>query len=312
MIAHRLIWDKWSSEVFTRELGALYDARSRDAPSPLPALAVQYADYAVWQRGWLRGEILERQLAYWREQLSDVPVLDLPTDHPRPAVPGFRMARAAFSLEPKVRTALLDLGKQQDATLFIVLLAAFQLLLSRWSGQKNIAVGSPVACRTKKQAEGLIGSFANTVLLRTDILDDLTFFELVERVREVVRAAYAHQDVPFEMIIAELQPPRHLSRQPVFQVMFALQNLLPERFEFPGLTLQSLELPQTLSQLDLLLNVAGQEGSLEGFMDYAVDLFEKDTIECMIEDFSFLLRTVIDDPNRRISLLPTPRAKPNA
>ena len=195
---HHIVSDGWSLEVLTREVAALYGAYSQGQGSPLAEPQLQYADYALWQRAWLQGEALEGQLGYWRDQLAGAPALALPTDHPRPPVASFRGASARFRIGAGLTAALKAAGRAQGATLFMVLLAGFQALLGRWSGQQDVVVGSPIAGRTHRQTEGLIGFFVNTLALRADLSGDPSFRELLGRVRETALGAYAHQDVPFE------------------------------------------------------------------------------------------------------------------
>jgi hypothetical protein len=219
---HHIVSDGWSMGVLFRELSALYAAYREGRESPLPELALQYADYAVWQREQLAGEVLDRQLSYWREQLAGVPeLLELPTDHPRPAVQTYRGASVPVELSLE---RLQSLGRSEEATLYMVLLGAFQVLLSKYSGNEDIVVGSPIAGRTRKEVEELIGFFVNTLVLRTDLSGDPSFRETLRRVREVTLGAYAHQELPFEKLVAELQPERSLSHTPLFQVAFALQR----------------------------------------------------------------------------------------
>ena len=239
VVMHHIVSDGWSIGVLIREVEALYAAYSQGRASPLPALPVQYADYAVWQRGWLQGEVLEQQVSYWKEHLNGAPAaLELPTDRPRPAVPSYRGAHHGFALPAELTASLNELARGEGATLFMVLLAAFNVVLSRWSGQRDIVVGSPIAGRTHRELEGLIGFFVNTLALRTDLSGDPSFRELLGRVKETALGAYAHQDLPFEKLVAELQPVRDLSRQPLFQVLFALQNVPQERLQLPGLELR--------------------------------------------------------------------------
>ncbi|RMF36691.1 MAG: non-ribosomal peptide synthetase, partial [Chloroflexi bacterium] len=221
---HHIISDGWSMRVLVQELAALYDAFSHGRPSPLPDLPIQYADFALWQREWLQGEVLEEQLAYWKQQLSgSPPVLELPTDRPRPPVQSFRGAHRPFMLPRPLSQAIKALCRREGVTPFMLLLAAFQTLLHRYTGQDDISVGTPIANRNRAEIEGLIGYFANTLVLRTDLSGDPPFRELLKRVREVALGAYAHQDLPFEMLVDALQPERDLSHTPLFQVMFVLQ-----------------------------------------------------------------------------------------
>ncbi|HEU4754210.1 MAG TPA: condensation domain-containing protein, partial [Armatimonadota bacterium] len=222
---HHIVSDGWSMGVFFRELSALYAAYREGRESPLPELAVQYADYAVWQREQLAGEVLDRQLAYWRERLADAPaLLELPTDHPRPGVQTFRGAHEPIELPLELLERLRALGRSEGATLYMTLLSAFQVLLGRYAGSEDVVVGSPIAGRTRGEVEELIGFFVNTLVLRTDLGGDPSFREVLGRVREATLGAYEHQELPFEKLVAELQPERSLSHSPLFQVMFTLQN----------------------------------------------------------------------------------------
>src|SRR5581483_10677364 len=221
---HHIVSDGWSMGVLVREFMELYGAFSAGRPSPLAELPIQYADYAVWQRGWLQGEVLEKQLEYWKQQLAGAPVLELPTDRVRPAARSYRGAIESVAISRDLLAGLKELSRRQGATLFMTLSAGFQVLLSRYSGQKDIVAGTPIANRSRGETEGLIGFFVNTLVLRTDMGGEPTFLELVRREREVAMEAYEHQDVPFERLVAELQVERDLSRNPLFQVMFALQN----------------------------------------------------------------------------------------
>ena len=222
---HHVISDGWSLRVLARELSALYEAGLERRPSPLPELAIQYGDYAVWQRGWLRGEVLEAELAHWRARLAGAPpVLDLPLDRPRPAVLSSRGASRALALPPALLPSLQALARRQGVTLFMAVLAAFQALLARISNTDDVSVGSPVAGRGQLRTEGLIGFFVNTLVLRTDLSGDRPFAELLARVRETSLAAYAHQDLPFEKLVEELHPQRDLSYAPLVQVSFVLDS----------------------------------------------------------------------------------------
>ena len=222
---HHIVSDAWSRGILLREVATLYAAFSAGNPSPLPELPIQYADFAHWQRQWLRDERLQSQLDYWQQQLGgNLPVLELPTDHPRPVLQTFQGARQSFAIPKWLAGALRTLAQQEGNTLFMVLLAAFQTLLHRYTGQDDILVGTPVANRTRLETEGLIGFFVNTLVLRTDLAGNPPFRVLLQRVREVTLAAHTHQDVPFELLVDELQPTRDPGHSPLFQVMFALQN----------------------------------------------------------------------------------------
>ena len=222
---HHIVSDGWSMGVLVRELGQLYEAFLKGEASPLKALPVQYADYAVWQRGWLQGEVLAEQMGYWREQLRGIPeIMELPTDRPRPAVQRQVGAVEGMAVDWGTLEGLKALSQREGATLFMVLMAAFKVLLYRYSGQRDIVVGTPIANRKRGELEGLIGFFVNTLALRTDLSGDPTFQELLKREREVALGAYGHQDIPFEQLVAELRPERNLGHSPIFQVMLALQN----------------------------------------------------------------------------------------
>ena len=217
---HHIVSDGWSMGVLWRELSTGYNAFVSGHAPDLPRLPIQYADYAVWQREWLQGEVLEGQLAYWKEKLADLSTLELPTDRPRPPVPSYQGAHLTFDLPAPLTQALKELSRREGTTLFMTLLAAFQVLLHRYSGQEDIAVGTPIAGRGRTELEGLIGFFVNTLVLRSDLAGDPAFTELLARVRETALGAYAHQDLPFEKLVEELSPSRDISRNPLFQVMF--------------------------------------------------------------------------------------------
>jgi amino acid adenylation domain-containing protein len=301
---HHIITDGWSTGVFWRELGTLYEAFSSGKPSPLVELAIQYADFAVWQRGWLTGEVLEEQLGYWRRQLSDVPALELPTDRPRLAsVQTHRGERQRLKLPKPLTQALEGLARMEGATLFMVLLAAWQVLLSRYSGQEDIAVGTPIAGRNRTGDEGLIGRFVNTLVMRTDLSGDPTFRELLGRVREVALGAYDHQDLPFEKLVEELQVQRDLSRVPLSPVMFALQNVPRENLQLPGLTLQQQEVEGGTVKYDLFFSMSQEPEGLKGRLAYNADLFDEATLGRMVGHFRTLLEGIVADPDRHLSEL---------
>ncbi|MES2758519.1 MAG: non-ribosomal peptide synthase/polyketide synthase [Pseudomonadota bacterium] len=305
MTMHHIVSDGWSMGVLLGEIGALYSAFREGRASPLPPLAVQYADYAIWQRDWLQGEVLERQLAYWKEQLAGAPaVLELPTDRPRPAVQSFRGHRLAVALPAPLSQQVEALARSEGTTLFMVLLAAFQLLLSRWSGQDDVVVGSPIAGRTERQTEGLIGFFVNTLVLRTRLGGDPLFRELLARVRETALAAYAHQDLPFEKLVQELQPSRDLSRQPVFQAIFSMVDAAGQLPEIAGLRIRHVHDENTTAKFDLSLSVIATPDGLRGAFEYAGDLFESGTIERMAGHFETLLASIVANPECRIGALP--------
>ncbi|MEH2030403.1 MAG: amino acid adenylation domain-containing protein [Nostoc sp.] len=302
---HHIVSDGWSIGVMVRELATLYQAFCDGQPSPLPALPIQYVDFAVWQRQWLQGEVLETQISYWLKHLENAPkVLELPTDHPRPAIQSFRGATYLFKLSLKLSASLNKLSQQQGSTLFMTLLAGFQTLLWRYTDQEDIVIGSPIANRNRTEIEGLIGFFVNTLVLRTNLAGNPSFEELLKRVREVALGAYAHQDLPFELLVEELQPQRDLSYTPLFQVMFVLQNALMSALELPGLTLTPLESNSDSAKFDLTLQMTETEEGLVGSLEYNTDLFEENTIHRMAGHLQTLLEGIVANPQQRLSELP--------
>jgi amino acid adenylation domain-containing protein len=302
---HHIASDGWSIEVLMREVSALYQAFCNGQPSPLPELPIQYADFAAWQRQWLQGTVLDTQLAYWRQQLQDAPaVLNLPSDRTRPAVQTFQGATYSFKLPPALSVALKTLSQQEGSTLFMTLLAAFKILLSRYAVSEDIVVGSPIANRNRAETEGLIGFFVNTLVLRTDLSGNPSFREFLRRVREVTLGAYDHQDLPFERLVEELASQRDLSYTPLFQVMFVLQNAPMSARELSGLTLSSLKHHRNTTKFDLTLYVEDIGEELIGTLEYSTDLFEASTIERMAGHLQTLLAGIIADPDRPIQELP--------
>ena len=302
---HHVVTDGWSIGVLMQELSTLYEAFTAGRPSPLPELPIQYADYAVWQRAWLSGEVLEGQLAYWREQLRGAPAaLDLPTDRPRPAAESHRGGSLSFCLPKRLSTGLVALGRREGVTLFMTLLAAFQVLLQRYSGQDDIVVGSPIAGRTRVETESLIGFFVNTLVLRTRLDGEPTFRDLSARVREGTLGAHAHQDVPFEKLVEELAPARDRSRSPLFQVMFILQNAPGAAGALGAAHLTRIPVSTTMAMFDLTLSAEETTEGLACEMDYATDLFDAATIARMAGHFQVLIEGFVADPERRVSELP--------
>jgi amino acid adenylation domain-containing protein len=302
---HHIVSDGWSIGVLIRELAALYEAFSSGKPSPLPQLSIQYADFAHWQRQWLQGEVLAAQLSYWQQQLAGAQtVLELPTDRPRPAVQTFRGATQFLALPEPLSQKLKSLSQRSGVTLFMTLLAAFQTFLYRYTGQEDICIGSPIANRNRSETEGLIGFFVNTMVLRTNLSENPSFQELLGRVREVTLGAYAHQDLPFEQLVEALQPERNLSHQPLFQVMFILQNAPMPALELPDLTLSSLERESSTAKFDLTMSMEDTEQGLVGSLEYNTDLFDTATISRMLEHFQTLLEGIVTKPDQRLSDLP--------
>jgi amino acid adenylation domain-containing protein len=301
---HHVISDGWSMGVFIRELTVLYEAFVEGRPSPLPDLPLQYGDFAVWQRGRLGGEVLEKQLAYWREQLRGLPTIELPTDFPRPPVQSHRGAGLWFRLPAETSARLRALATAEGATLFMLLLAAWQTLLLRYTGQDDLVVGTPIANRTRKEIEPLIGFFVNTLVLRGDLSGDPPFRELLRRVRETTLGAYAHQDLPFERLVEELQPERDLSRNPLFQVLFALQNAPEEHLELAGLKLTWQWVDSTTAKFDLMLWTHEEQGEIVLLLEYATDLFRASTVERMRDHLAALLDGILAAPDAPLSALP--------
>ena len=305
LTVHHIAFDGWSVGILMREMAELFVKMSAGQPVELPELPVQYADFAAWQRGWLQGKVLEQQLSYWTERLADAPPpLTLPISQPRPHTRTCNGARQSFTVPAQVTDALNQLSSHQGATLFMTLLAAWKVLLYRYSGQSDLVVGSPIANRNRREIEGLIGFFVNTLALRTNLAGDPSFVELVGRVREVMIGAYAHQDLPFETLVEQLQPQRDLSTTPIFQNLFVLQNMpLPAAASrSAGISLVSdLDGP---AHFDLTLSLMEVDGTLQGMLEYNTDLFDAASIQRMVGHFTTLLSGITHDPHQRLSRLP--------
>ena len=300
---HHIISDGWSLGVMGRELAALYDAYRNGESSPLPELAIQYADFALWQREWLQGEVLEKQLEYWREQLGGaLPDLELPADRARPARQSYSGAGQHVELGPEVIEPLKEIARERGSTLFMALLAAFNMLLWRYSGQADLLVGTPIANRNRAETEGLIGFFVNTLVLRTKLNAGSSFRELLDHVRETTLGAYDHQDVPFEKLVEELQPERNLSRQPLFQVMFALNDVKDLHLSELELNWRQTEVRTVKFDMTLTLVTGGDYVS--GAFIYNTDLFDAETIEQMVAQFELLVESVVANPDQRLVDLP--------
>jgi amino acid adenylation domain-containing protein len=301
---HHIISDGWSVGVFVRELAALYEAYAAGRHSPLRELSIQYADFAGWQRSWLQGERLEEQLSYWRAQLAGAPpLLKLPTDRPRPPLQSYKGAHQTLLISESLTRSLKDLSRREGATLFMPLLAVFSTLLYRYSGQRDILVGTPIANRNRAETESLIGFFVNTLILRTRFSEQMTFRELLVQVREMALEAYAHQDLPFEKLVQELQPERSLSHSPVFQVMLDLQNAPMHDLELQGLRLTPLPFDSLMAKFDLVLTVGETDGQLNGQLEYNTDLFDAATIQRMARHLERLLEAAISNPDEQVSRL---------
>ena len=301
---HHIAADGWSLNVLDREIETLYSAFDRGVACELPPLPIQYSDYSLWQRERLQGAVLERQLAYWRTQLADLTTLELPTDHPRPPVQSHRGACHPLALSAGLTAALKQLSQRERVTLYMTLLAAFQVLLARYSGQDDIAIGSPIAGRSQRELEGLIGFFVNTLVLRSDLSGNPRFRDLLARVRETALDAYAHQELPFEKLVEELSPERDMSRNPLIQVMFALQNVPHAELTLPGLETTRLDLDTTTAKFDLTLSLTEQPEGLSGVIEYATDLFDATTIARLAGHFTTLLEGTVADPETPIAELP--------
>ncbi|HEU5229109.1 MAG TPA: amino acid adenylation domain-containing protein, partial [Ktedonobacteraceae bacterium] len=302
---HHIAFDGWSKDIFLRELGMLYEAFSQDRPSPLPTLALQYADYTLWQREWSQDHALTEQLAYWRKQLTGATtMLSLPTDRPRPAIQTFRGAAERFTIDASLSTALKELSRREGATLFMTLLAAFNVLLARYSGQHDILVGSPVANRRQMELEELIGFFVNTLVLRTDLTGNPSFHTLLQRVRETTLAAYDHQDLPFERLVQELKVERSPNSNPLFQTAFVLQNILASVQPLADLELSSLEVDSETAKFDIMLELTEIDGGMRGKIEYSTDLFDATTIKRMVGHLQTLLQAIVVNPEQSIMSYP--------
>jgi amino acid adenylation domain-containing protein len=301
---HHIASDAWSMGIVVHEFAALYEAFHAGEASPLEELAVQYADYAVWQREWLHGEVLEAQLRYWREQLAgSAPVLELPTDRPRPPVQTYRGAKEPFAVSSSLFRELGELSRKEDATLFMTLLAAFQSVLHYHTRQEDINLGSNIAGRNRLATESLIGFFINLLVMRTNLAGDPAFRELLARVRETAIGAYTHPDIPFDKLVEELQPPRDPTRTPLVQVVFDFVSHPTPLPQLSGLTLRALPLGEHFGKFDLVLNIEMREQGLEGALQYNTDLFDAATVTRLLKHFDIVLRKVVENRNIRLSAL---------
>jgi amino acid adenylation domain-containing protein/non-ribosomal peptide synthase protein (TIGR01720 family) len=297
---HHIVSDGWSMGILIREVGTLYQAYRAGKESPLGELPIQYADFAAWQKQWLKGEALERELEYWRKQLAGLETLELPTDYPRPAAPSYRGASHHFVVEGELAERLKSLGQRKGVTLFMTLLGGFDVLMSRYSGQEDVALGTDIANRNRAEIEGVIGFFVNQLVMRVGVRPEESFAELLERVREVCLGAYAHQDVPFEKLVEELRPERDLSRSPLFQTKLILQNAPGEDLALEGMRLSIVGGEAKTARFDLTVAITDAGRDLYGVVEYSRDLYEEGTIERLMDHYKNVLSGVAEDSSRRI------------
>ena len=304
MTMHHIASDEWSRSVLIREVAILYDAFSNGRPSPLPPLPIQYADFAYWQRQYLQDGALNAQLSYWKQQLENLPILELPTDRPRPAVQSFRGTYYPFTLDANLSQAIKELSQREQATLFMTLLAAFKVLIHRYTRDEDVVIGAPIASRNQAETEDLIGFFINMLILRTDLSGTPTFREVLARVREVTLNAMAHQELPFEKLVDELKPERDQSHPPLAQVVFNFMNIPKTPVSYEGLRLSRIPTDTKTAKYDLVLSLSEKGDTLGGYIEYNIDLFDEATIKRMSEHFQILLEAVVADPDQLISRLP--------
>jgi len=299
VVMHHIVSDGWSIGVIVREFTQLYEAYVNGKESPLDELKIQYLDYAIWQHNWLKGKILEEQLVYWRKQLADVPVLELPADYSRAHLQE-QAGTVDWKLPEKLSSDLNELSQREGVTLFMTLLAAFQLLLSRYSGQSDIAIGTPIAGRRSTETEALIGFFINTLVLRTHVDSDVSFIDLLARVRATTLEAYAHQDVPFDRLVEELHPKRDPGRTPFFQTMFVFQNAPRGAIELPGLELSEIEIGIGATKFDLKITATKTKDIIRGNVEYRADLFRESSMRTLLEHWERLLAEIVRYPHKHV------------
>ena len=309
---HHIISDGWSIGILIREIAMLYQAKISDQPALLPELSIQYADFSAWQREWLQGETLQTQLDYWRVQLQETAVVDLPTDYPRPAVQTFAGARHYFMIAPDVANQIRNLTHAENATLFMGLLTTFNILLHIYSHQTDITVGTPVAGRNRNQLEDIIGLFINTLVMRNQVTLQSSFRDLLKQVRQTALDAFSHQDVPFEKLVEDLHPPRDPSRSPYFQHLFILQNAPMQNIKLPGLSLTTLQPNKASSLFDITLTIWDNEEGMRGYLEYNTDLFDDDSTAQFVAHFQQLLAQIGQHPDvalSQLSILSSPEQK---
>ncbi len=304
-VFHHIIFDGWSAGLFFKELNQLYIAALENRQANLPEISIQYADFAEWQKEWLKGDNLAQEMEFWKQHLAGAPkLIDLPVDHPRPAAQTFRGTSVELNLSRELTEELEALTRKQQATMFMTLLTAFEIFLSRYCGQKDFVIGSPIAGRTRIELEQILGFFANTIVLRADVSDNPTFIEALKRVREVSLNAFAHQNVPFEKLVEELQPERSLSYNPLFQVMFTYQNTPDQEIELGSLELSDIKGGSSHEKFDLSLSCWKEDSVLKCFLSYNTDLFDTETIQRMKQNFITLLQGIVANPEQNITTLP--------
>jgi amino acid adenylation domain-containing protein len=301
---HHIVSDAWSRSVLVKEVVTLYEAFVNEKPSPLPELPVQYADYAMWQREWLKGDVLDAHLSYWKQKLGGkLPVLELPTDRPRPAIQSSRGSVHSFMLAPELLKSIKQTSRRASVTPFMTLLASFQVLLQKYTGQNDLIVGTDIANRNRMETENLIGFFINQLALRTDLSGNPTFSELLHRVREVTLGAYTHQDLPFDKLVSVLRPERSLSHTPLFQVLFVVQNAPASSLQLSNLSLSPLEFDNPTSKFDIGIFLSETPQGLAGVCRYRTDLFDGSTIERMMRQWQTLLGNALAEPDTRLNNL---------
>jgi non-ribosomal peptide synthetase component F len=304
MTMHHIVSDGWSMGVLVREVGGLYEWNRRGEESGLEELGIQYVDYAVWQREWMRGEVLEEEIRYWRERLAGAPaVMELPTDRPRPAVQRYVGSSEGMVLSEELTGKLKELSRREGVTLFMTVLAGLQALLSRYSGEEDISVGTPIAGRNRMEVEGLIGFFVNTMVIRSDVRGEASYQELLREVREETLGAYGHQELPFEKLVEEMQPERDLSHTPLFQVMFVMQNAPRETKGVSGVGMEAFGAESRTAQFELTVEMMEVGGRAGGTIQYNTDLFDKSTIERMTGHLERILESIVENPKEEISRL---------
>jgi amino acid adenylation domain-containing protein len=305
LMMHHIVSDGWSMSVLFRDLSAVYGAFCKGEDDPLPELKIQYADYAQWQRERVNDELFQQQISYWKEQLAGAPaLLNLPTDYARPRLPNYQGHRLPVALPVDLTKALKDLSRRENVTLFMLLLAAWQLLLSRYSGQPDVVVGTPTANRTRAEVEPLIGFFVNNLALRLNVNGQETFRQLLKKARESCFGAYAHQDIPFELVLETIQPERSTSYSPLFQTMFQLQGAAVENLRLPGLQCSRMNVDTGTAKFDLMLSLDNKEDNLSGWLEYNSDIFKQETAARLLNHLETLLTGIVKDPEQKVSTYP--------